>query len=122
MQLSDFVLSQVREADGQAVKECPACAIPETRYFWPPARTAVEDMMRKLMISLMALTIALPANAATTRCRDAHGHFTRCPPAGATAAAAAAHPAAAAGITRDHNGRCHAAGGRFVRCPAAAAH
>jgi hypothetical protein len=77
--------------------------------------------MRKLMIgTLMALTASLPANAATTRCRDAHGHFTRCPPAGA---AAATHPAATtAGITRDRNGRCHTAGGRFVRCPAAAAH
>lgn len=97
---------------------------PAPRPFRPAARTAVEDAMRHFMIgTLMALTIALPANAATTRCRDAHGHFTRCPPAGATAAPAATHPAAAtAGITRDRNGRCHAAGGRFVRCPAAATH
>jgi len=76
--------------------------------------------MRNLMIgALMAFTIALPANAATTRCRDAHGHFTKCPAAGP---AAATHPVATAGITRDRNGRCHGASGRFVRCPAAAAH
>lgn len=84
--------------------------------------------MRNFMIgSLLAIAFALPANAATTRCRDAHGHFTACPPAHATAApaarpAAAAHPAATAGITRDRNGRCHGAGGRFVHCPATAAH
>ena len=60
--------------------------------------------MRNLMIgALMAFTIALPANAATTRCRDAHGHFTKCPAAGP---AAATHPVATAGITRDRNGRC----------------
>jgi hypothetical protein len=77
--------------------------------------------MRNFMIgALMACSMALPANAATTQCRDAHGHFTKCPTA---APAAATHPAApAAGITRDRNGRCHGAGGRFVRCPAAAAH
>ena len=69
--------------------------------------------MRTFMIgAVMAFSMAMPASAATTRCRDAHGHFTRCPPAGATAApATAAHPAATtAGITRDRNGRCHAAG------------
>ena len=39
--------------------------------------------MRNYIIgSLMALSIALPANATTTRCRDAHGHFIRCPLAG----------------------------------------
>ena len=75
--------------------------------------------MRNLMIgALMAFTIALPANAATTRCRDAHGHFTKCPAVAAAAARPA--PASSAGITRDRNGRCHGAGGRFVRCPAAA--
>jgi hypothetical protein len=85
----------------------------------PVARPVLEDVMRNLLIgSLMAL--ALPANATTTRCRDAHGHFTACPPAAATAARATA--TSTAGITRDRNGRCHAAGGRFVRCPAAAAH
>jgi hypothetical protein len=83
------------------------------------ARPVLEDAMRNFPIgSFMALSLALPANATTTRCRDAHGHFTACPPA-----ATAAHAATStAGITRDRNGRCHAAGGRFVRCPAAAAH
>jgi hypothetical protein len=76
--------------------------------------------MRNYLIgALMAFAMALPASAATTRCRDAHGHFTACPPAGATVAPAATHPAATtAGITRDRNGRCHGAGGKFVRCPA----
>ena len=78
--------------------------------------------MRNFMIgAVMAFSMAMPASAATTRCRDTHGHFIRCPPATAPAAhpATAAHPAAAtAGITRDRNGRCHAPGGRFVRCPA----
>lgn len=78
--------------------------------------------MRNFLIgTLLACSLALPANAATTRCRDAHGHFTRCPPAGATAPSAATHSATTtAGITRDRNGRCHGAGGRFVRCPPAA--
>ena len=50
------------------------------------------------------------AHAATQRCRDAHGHFTHCPPAGTTAHSAG-------GVTRDSHGRCHGAGGRFVACP-----
>jgi hypothetical protein len=81
-------------------------------------------MRNDIIGSLMALSIALPANATTMRCRDAHGHFTRCPAAGSTAAptttTAQSTATSTAGITRDRNGRCHGAGGRFVRCPGAA--
>lgn len=53
---------------------------------------------------------AAAAHATTQRCRDAHGHFTHCPPAGG-----AAH--ATGGVTRDSHGRCHGANGHFIACP-----
>lgn len=60
---------------------------------------------------------AAPLSAAATRCRDAKGHFAKCPPAGAPVAAALAQN----GISKDANGRCHFASGpnkgKFAACP-----
>jgi len=81
--------------------------------------------MKKIVIIAATIALGLPmagsalaqgnsaatAHPATQRCRDAHGHFTRCPPA----AAHATGPSA--GVTRDSHGRCHGANGRFVACP-----
>jgi len=50
------------------------------------------------------------AHSTAPRCRDAHGHFTHCPPAGA-----AVHTTNS--VTRDSRGRCHGANGHFVACP-----
>lgn len=60
----------------------------------------------KLLATLATVSlIAAPTIAAP--CRDAKGHFTKCPPAAA----------APAGVTKDAKGRCHGSGGKFVACP-----
>ena len=49
--------------------------------------------MRKSLTLIVAAVMLTPATAlAAAPCRDAHGHFTRCPAATATPAATAAHP------------------------------
>ena len=57
-------------------------------------------------ISALAIAGLLAAPALAAPCRDAKGHFAKCPPAGA------ATPA----VTKDSNGRCHGAKGKFVAC------
>ena len=56
--------------------------------------------MKALAISIAAV-IALPTAANAKACRDSHGKFIKCPPAGA-------HPAA------PH--RCRDAKGHFTKC------
>ncbi|UAK26807.1 hypothetical protein [Sphingomonas nostoxanthinifaciens] len=61
----------------------------------------------KLILALTAAAM-LTAPALAAPCRDAKGHFAKCPPAGASSSAA---------VTKDSKGRCHGAGGKFVACP-----
>ncbi|UAK26805.1 hypothetical protein [Sphingomonas nostoxanthinifaciens] len=61
----------------------------------------------KLILALTAaVMMTTPVLAAP--CRDAKGHFAKCPPAGSASAAA---------VTKDSKGRCHGTGGKFVACP-----
>jgi hypothetical protein len=78
--------------------------------------------MNKLAIACAAIAMmAAPAAANAAACRDAKGHFTKCPPAAAhapaaaaTHAAVAAHPAAHAAPAR--RAPCRDAKGRFKKC------
>ena len=65
--------------------------------------------MKLLLAAAVAIVIAGPALAAP--CRDAKGHFAKCPPAAAAAASSAG------AVKKDSKGRCHGAGGKFVACP-----
>ncbi|MBV9839990.1 MAG: hypothetical protein JOY99_00390 [Sphingomonadaceae bacterium] len=57
-----------------------------------------------MRFTLAIASIALLGTAALSApCKDAKGHFAKCPPP-------AAAPAAAA-VTKDKNGRCHVASG-----------
>ena len=61
--------------------------------------------MKMLLSFAVAALLTVPVLAAP--CRDAKGHFAKCPPAAD----------APAGVTKDARGRCHGAGGKFVACP-----
>lgn len=68
----------------------------------------------KLIAALAAASlIVAPALAGGKPCRDAKGKFIKCPPAAAASAAA--------GTTKDKNGKCHFASGpkkgQFTKCP-----
>ncbi|MBV9841615.1 MAG: hypothetical protein JOY99_08825 [Sphingomonadaceae bacterium] len=66
-------------------------------------------MIRATIAAVMMLTLSTAVAAAP--CRDAKGHFVKCPPPA---------PAAAAGVTKDKSGRCHIASGpkkgQFTKC------
>ena len=65
----------------------------------------------KLIVAFTAAALLTPP-AIAAPCRDAKGHFTKCP-------AAAATPAA--NVTKDAKGKCHIASGpkkgAFTKCP-----
>ncbi len=66
----------------------------------------------KLIAALAAASlIVAPAVAGGKSCRDAKGKFIKCPRAAS----------AAAGVTKDKNGKCHFASwpkkGQFTKCP-----
>lgn len=68
-------------------------------------------MLRLTIACVAAAMMTVPTYAAAP-CKDAKtGKFVKCPP----------KPAAAAGVTKDKNGKCHfAAGpnkGKFTKCP-----
>lgn len=74
----------------------------------------------KVTIALAAAGLIIsPALAAP--CRDAKGHFAKCPPAGAMPGALSSKGSAASamptGVTKDSKGRCHGAGAKYVACP-----
>ena len=62
------------------------------------------------LLAAFTVAVLLSAPALSAPCRDAKGHFAKCP-------AGAAPSAMPAGVTKDAKGRCHAAGGKFVACP-----
>ena len=66
----------------------------------------------KLIVALTAAALLTAPSFAGKPCRDAKGHFTKCP----TAASATA-----SNITKDAKGKCHFASGpkkgQFTKCP-----
>ena len=66
----------------------------------------------KLAITFVATTLLTGSALAAPPCRDAKGHFAKCP---------TATTSAGSDVTKDKNGKCHfAAGpqkGKFTKCP-----
>ncbi len=64
----------------------------------------------KLIVAFTAASLIVSPVFAGQQCRDAKGHFTKCPPAAASAA-----------VTKDAKGKCHFASGpkkgQFTKCP-----
>lgn len=57
--------------------------------------------MYRLALALAAVAMVASPSIAANRCRDAKGHFIKCPP-----------PKAAAPVAK----KCRGAGGKFVKC------
>ena len=57
--------------------------------------------MYRIALALAAVAMVASPSMAANRCRDAKGHFIKCPP-----------PKAAASVAK----RCRGAGGKFVKC------
>jgi hypothetical protein len=81
--------------------------------------------MKKIAIGLaMLAAAALPASgsAAANQCRDAQGHFVKCPTAPASPAARATpapHPSASSHAATPQKGttqRCRNAKGQYAKC------
>lgn len=80
--------------------------------------------MNKLAIAFAAIAVmADPAAANAAACRNAQGHFIKCPPAAAARARVATHAAAAprpvashAAATPARRAPCRDARGRFKKC------
>lgn len=72
------------------------------------------------LFAVLATAAVLTAPVLAAPCRDAKGHFAKCPPAGASGAVASKGGVSAAmpaGVTKDAKGRCHGSGGKYVACP-----
>ena len=75
------------------------------------------------LVATVAAIAFLAAPSLSAPCRDAKGHFAKCPPPGSGTSGAIASKGAGTsslptGVTKDSKGRCHAKGGRYVACPA----
>jgi hypothetical protein len=69
--------------------------------------------MNKLAIIAAALALlTAPGAANAAACRNAQGHFTKCPPP----AAARPHAAATHAVGAAHKAPCRDAKGRFKKC------
>lgn len=66
------------------------------------------------MLAAIAAAALIAGSVPAAPCRDAKGHFAKCPPS----AAVASKGAMPSGVTKDAKGKCHGAGGKFVKCPA----
>jgi hypothetical protein len=72
--------------------------------------------------ALFVLGIGNPAHAQAQRCRDAQGHFAKCPaPAPKPAPAPTRAPAAQATAANNNAARCRDAQGHFAKCGTVAA-